>query len=566
MLKITKIFNLQFIIFISAIVYSIKYHLINFISKISKENSFNVNSNIFANYLKKNSNFWKNENKSLSKSRILITNFVHHPGYTITESIIAKQISQLYNLETSALLNYNDYIGKKIIKSFDVNNFLFQPQITFIDRFRYLLEAYNLIIKTKNIQEFISMNKNNINYGRCIYDHILRNTSSGTIKKINFRIYFFLAEALFYNKFYNNLFSSNKFEFMIMSETQFLPSNIVFQNALENNVKVISRIGGPEKIGIRLYTLSNEKFQSNIKILKNQFDQTIKGSEEFISNKGFEYITELYEGRKKKHDQATSHNFNHKDDEFNSSKLLEYFKWNKSKKICVIYSHNLFDGNYYNEWRIFKDNLTWLRKTLLFIKNNKNNINWIVKDHPSDYGINRGKTTTHKEFQNIIGENKNIKFFPKNFQAKILKEISNCLLTSQGSAGIEFPCFGIPSVICGDAFYQGLGFTLEPKNENEYYNIIENIDKIIDEGLDENQINNARAAFCFSEELTKIEHMLLFDYNISRSKLDLDDFFFKATKKIVNYDEKKDLFKSSLKNQLLSNNRHLIIENNLVKI
>ena len=157
------------------------------------------------------------------------------------------------------------------------------------------------------------------------------------------------------------------------------------------------------------------------------------------------------------------------------------------------------------------------------------------------------KTTTHKEFQNIIGENKNIKFFPKNLEAKILKEISNCLLTSQGSAGIEFPCFGIPSVICGDAFYQGLGFTLEPKNENEYYNIIENIDKIIDEGLDENQINNARAAFCFSEELTKIEHMLLFDYNISRSKLDLDDFFFKATKKIVNYDEKKDLFKSSLK-------------------
>ena len=73
-------------------------------------------------------------------------------------------------------------ILEKIIKSFDVNNFLFQPQITFIDRFRYLLEAYNLIIKTKNIQEFISMNKNNINYGRCIYDHILRNTSSGTIK------------------------------------------------------------------------------------------------------------------------------------------------------------------------------------------------------------------------------------------------------------------------------------------------------------------------------------------------------------------------------------------------
>ena len=88
MLKITKILNLQFIIFISAIVYSIKYHLINLISKLSKESSFNVNSNIFENYLKKNSNFWKNESKLLIKRRILITNFVHHPGYTITESIL----------------------------------------------------------------------------------------------------------------------------------------------------------------------------------------------------------------------------------------------------------------------------------------------------------------------------------------------------------------------------------------------------------------------------------------------------------------------------------------------
>ena len=37
-----------------------------------------------------------------------------------------------------------------------------------------------------------------------------------------------------------------------MSENQFLPSNIIFQVALENNIKVVQRILGPKKIGVRL--------------------------------------------------------------------------------------------------------------------------------------------------------------------------------------------------------------------------------------------------------------------------------------------------------------------------
>ena len=49
------------------------------------------------------------------------------------------------------------------------------------------------------------------------------------------------------------------FKYLIMSETQFLPSNIILQNALEYNVKVVSRIGGPSKIGARLYDKKNEK-------------------------------------------------------------------------------------------------------------------------------------------------------------------------------------------------------------------------------------------------------------------------------------------------------------------
>jgi len=134
------------------------------------------------------------------------------------------------------------------------------------------------------------------------------------------------------------------------------------------------------------------------------------------------------------------------------------------------------------------------------------------------------------------------------------------LLTSQGSAGLEYPCFGIPSIICGDAYYQGLGFTLEPKNEKDYYEIINNINEVILKGLSSEQIQKARSAFYFFEEHIRADHPLLFDYNINRN-LNLNDFFSIAASKISNYNMNNDFWKKSLKNQLENDKRHFIIEN-----
>ena len=230
----------------------------------------------------------------------------------------------------------------------------------------YLLNAFIKTRNIENIDQFITYSTSNINYGRCVYDHILRHTGSGTLEKINFKVLFFLSEAIFYNDFYKNLFSNNNFKYLIMSETQFLPSNIIFQNALQNNIKVISRIGGTKKISARLYRSKDETFQSNNKISKLQLSEAIKNSNHQYSNKGFEIIKKLYDGERKHHDQASTKNYDYKNlDKKTGKELLKYFEWDNTKKICTIYSHNLYDGNYVKEWRIFRDNLTWLRKTLI---------------------------------------------------------------------------------------------------------------------------------------------------------------------------------------------------------
>ncbi len=554
-----KIFYFQYFIFFKAILYSVIFHFSYFFSHLFKKKQVNVETDIFENYLKKNFSLWGKKNLS-QKNKILITNFVHHPGYTIVESIIGKYVCDFYNFEPYGLVDIEDKFGKKIVESFKVNNFIYHPKLTIFERLKYLLIGFIKIKNIKNIDQFISFSIGDINYGRCVYDHILRNTSGGTLEKINFKVLFFLSEAIFYNNFYKNLFLNNNFKYLIISETQFLPSNIIFQNALIHNIKVISRIGGPKRIGARLYEKSSERFQSNIKISKNQFNDILKTSKEVYSEKGYEIIRNLYEGKRVNSDPASVQNFIYKSNNLKTSQdLLRYFNWDDTKKICTIYSHNLFDGNYYNEWRIFRDNLIWLRKTLNYIKSKNFNVNWIVKDHPSDYGKNRSKNTTYKEFEKIIGKNDSIKFFPKEFETKVLKDVTDCLFTSQGSAGLEFPCFGIPSIICGDAYYQGLGFTLEPKNETEYFELINNLNKIISNGLNIDQIKNARVAYYFSEKLISAEHPLLFNYSILRS-LNLDNFFSTATSKINSYNIKSDFWKTSFKNQLERNKRHFIKE------
>ena len=384
----------------------------------------------------------------------------------------------------------------------------------------------------------------------------MRNTVKGTFNKIDFKFYFFLSEALFCNNFCINLFSKNKFEYMIMSETQFLPSNIIFQHAIINKTKVISRVGGPKNIGITLFDSIKDKHISNKKIKKSSIEKLYTTNKELFSNKGLDAITKTFNNEIVHYDKNSGKNFIKKNN-LDTNDLYNYLNWDKSKKTCVIFGHNLFDGNYNNSWRIFRDNLTWLRETLFFIKDLKPEINWLYKDHPSEYGSEYVDfANTIKEFYDIIGSQENIKVFPKNFNSVLLKDVANCALTSQGSVGLEYPCFGIPAITAGDSFYEGLGFTYNPKNKAQYFDLITNMSKIISKKLTIDEIDLARISFYFFKKATKIDHPLLTESDISR-KIDLNFFFEQSIDSISKYKEDEDAFKKFFQIQLANNNRNL---------
>lgn len=151
----------------------------------------------------------------------------------------------------------------------------------------------------------------------------------------------------------------------------------------------------------------------------------------------------------------------------------------------VIFSHCLKDAPRFGEGRIFRDYYTWLEQTINIAKN-IDTVNWYIKEHPhSEY------YSEDKLVENFV-KNTNVKILSKKYSVEQLIENCDCIITCAGTAGAEYPCFGIPVIVAFKTWYTGFGFTIDSDSIEEYKNNILNIDYI--SKLDSQAINKARIA------------------------------------------------------------------------
>ena len=103
--------------------HKLHYSIREFVTKI-KEIIFNKKIP-FNNYLNANKIKWQKieNNCNKSENKILISNFVGHPGYTLPECLLGKYLSKFSTFDTIGLLGERDFTGKKILKSFNINKF-----------------------------------------------------------------------------------------------------------------------------------------------------------------------------------------------------------------------------------------------------------------------------------------------------------------------------------------------------------------------------------------------------------------------------------------------------------
>ena len=238
----------------------------------------------------------------------------------------------------------------------------------------------------------------------------------------------------------------------------------------------------------------------------------------------------------------------------NKKEICKLFNWNVNDPIVLILSHDLIDGNFLNKWNLFIDNRDWLTETLKKI-NKIDNINWIIKPHPSET-LSMSEINTKDVFNEIIKSNKNnIKLYPENYSIKNFYKHIKVVITSHGTAGYQYPAFGKPVIVCGDTYYGGHNFNLEPKSKNEYYKILANIKKI--RSLKKSQIEK-NIVFCYVfDTITKLKIPTIPHTDITMN-YDRKKFWKKSYQLLLKNQKKETNFSKSFNFQLLKNNTNLI--------
>ena len=175
--------------------------------------------------------------------------------------------------------------------------------------------------------------------------------------------------------------------------------------------------------------------------------------------------------------------------------VTEMLGLDPSKKNAVIMAHTFTDAVFNYGDICFRDYYDWLDRTLS-IAEGIDNVNWILKPHPTRKAYNEDSDSIEKMFERH--KKPHIFLLPDKVSAGSIKELADVLLTIGGNAGAEFACFGIPAVIVGKPYYREFGFTIEPGNMTEYIRTLENIADI--KPLAEESITMARKVYYYKKK------------------------------------------------------------------
>jgi hypothetical protein len=252
-------------------------------------------------------------------------------------------------------------------------------------------------------------------------------------------------DALIYNNQAKKIFNKDNIKYYIQSETQYIPHRIFFQNALLNNIQIFSR-SGVNDISIKKYETFQDRNINRLKLSKKLFHN-------FYNKKKYEILKKINPIIRKKFKEKKFglevyqlfENKISKCSEFRSKKeICDYFGWLEEKPIVIILAHNLTDGNFINQWNLFLDDEEWIVETIKKIKL-INNVNWIIKPHPSENLIKNESKKTEFILKKLCKHERHIKIFPSNYNLNNSVKFMSSAITAHGSAGYEYPSLGVPT-------------------------------------------------------------------------------------------------------------------------
>ncbi len=446
-------------------------------------------------FVKKNREYWNTHAKCKENKKenvILVEGqLMGAPNYLLRTAVSAKAVESATGDKIIVILNCSKDAERKariIYGSFGIENFINIKKFTIPKNveIKTVLECIKVFL-LHDPKKIFELSYNNIKMGHLIYDDVLHddiydNMKHYTIKRLDLyclkHIYNFFIKAFIYQK----LLSDNTVSAYVSTHTVYCEYGILPFLSVDKHIPVIySDDFSHAIIKERGDLYAQDRIRNKIIHIINtkERDNLIKAAEESLMQRmeGYGNIdTKLAYSDKKK--------------SYSRKELIEKLGINNGNLIIFIFAHVFRDSPHISSKLLYKDYYEWLENTLLYAGQIEK-INWIVKEHPSGDSVYKEKGVIDKMLKKRKASN--IYICPVDFNTNSIEKTADAIVTCQGTIGIECSCLGIPAVICGKAFYSGFGFTIEPKNKDQYKKKLANLKNV--KRLSAGQIEKAKIVY-----------------------------------------------------------------------
>ncbi len=315
-------------------------------------------------------------------------------------------------------------------------------------------------VKVRTPQQLLDIHLGGIKIGDLIYDEVLRSTRLPTIHAIDWTVYKVIVRSWFYYYQYHLLFAMRSYRYYIATHTAYPEYGLLCRVALQRGITVIEtsdiQMSTYDSIGEKDLPTYHQGINAEIRAALASDSQSLPDREARAS----ESLRRRLDSEIKQIDAQKAYSGR----VYGPEELRAALNIPPDHRIGFVVAHVFSDSPHLSSSMLHVDYYRWLEDTIACCVEAQG-IDWVVKPHPScslygEEGIVEALVAASGSV--------NIHICPKDLNTSSLRACADVLLTVHGTAGLEFSCLGIPSILAGTPFYAGFGFTLEPKTPDEY--------------------------------------------------------------------------------------------------
>ena len=397
-------------------------------------------------------------------SREVLTFLVSNDTYVTSLTMkFAKACAEAAGAETIVIPNIlRSALVARLIKSYSpkrITNILLVMLNTLLIKFPRI---FSRALGPFSGEGIVTISIDGVVVGPHIYDYILTKCALSSIDKVSLKMRFLIMLELTYYFAAKRIIEAAEDPLVLLPDNAYR-QGMIFEYCKEHCLDCIAGLSMTE-FSIYFYRSTGD-YDNHCRTPSSKLLDRVVGDMEFKSN-AKAYLESRTKGEGQQHDVIRAYSSQKKS--VSSKSLIDSMSLCADKPIVLVAAHIFRDAPHAYPNALFNDYTDWLVQTCTALSRNKN-VNFVVKEHPSTELYNE-EGEVERVLRDIGLQNHLIS---SDINTVSLMNVVDVLVTCGGTAGMEFACFGVPSVLAANPPYSKLGFTQNSTSIGEYLGKLE---------------------------------------------------------------------------------------------